>query len=94
MIRHIVCWKLVDDNKKENIARMKKELESLVGKIEGLVSLEVGECFEGSSWDAALDSTFESREALEGYRTHREHVKVADFVHTIMVERTAADYEM
>ena len=94
MIRHIVCWKLKDQNKKENVARMKKELESLVGRIEGLVSLEVGECFEGSPWDAALDSTFESREALEFYRTHPEHVKVADFIHTIMLERTAADYEM
>ncbi len=94
MIRHIVCWKLAADNKKENIKRMKKELESLVGKIEGLVSLEVGECLEGSLWDAALDSTFESREALEHYRTHPEHVKVADFIHTIMRERTAADYEM
>ncbi|MBQ1262982.1 MAG: Dabb family protein [Oscillospiraceae bacterium] len=94
MIRHIVCWKLKDENKKENVARMKKELESLVGRIEGLVSLEVGECFEGSSWDAALDSTFESSDALEFYRTHREHVKVADFIQTIMLERTAADYEM
>ena len=94
MIRHIVCWKLAEENKKENIARMKKELESLVGKIEGLVSLEVGACFEGGAWDAALDSTFESCEALDYYRTHPEHVKVADFIHTIMLERTAADYEM
>jgi len=94
MIRHIVCWKLKEEGKKENIDRMKKELTALVGKIEGLISLEVGACFEGGSWDAALDSTFESREALEYYRTHPEHVKVADFIHTIMLERTAADYEI
>lgn len=94
MIRHIVCWRIKDQNKKENIARMKEELCALVGKIDGLVSLEVGKCFEGSHWDAALDSTFESKAALEHYRTHPEHVKVADFIHTIMLERTAADYEM
>ena len=94
MIRHIVCWKLKDENKEENIARMKRELTALVGKIDGLVSLEVGACFENGAWDAALDSVFESREALEGYRVHPEHVKVADFIHTIMVERTAVDYEI
>lgn len=94
MIRHIVAWKLKDENKADNIERMKKQLTALVGKIDGLVSLEVGACFENGQWDAALDSVFESREALEGYRTHPEHVKVADFIHTIMLERTAADYEM
>lgn len=94
MIRHIVAWKLKEENKKENIERMKKELCALVGEIDGLVSLEVGACFENGAWDAALDSVFESREALEYYRTHPEHVKVADFIHTIMLERTAADYEI
>ena len=93
MVRHIVCWKLKDDvNKSESIKRMKDELTALVGKIEGLVSLEVGECFSGE-WDAALCSVLESREALEVYRTHPEHVKAQQFVHTVMLERSAADFE-
>ena len=94
MVRHIVAWKLKEENLEANVERMKKELTDLVGKIEGLVSLEVGACFEGSEYSAALDSVFESREALDYYRTHPEHVKVADFIHTIMIDRTAIDYEI
>lgn len=93
MIRHIVCWKLDENNKSENIKIMRERLSALVGKIDGLVKIEVGECYMGA-WDAVLNSEFETKEALESYRTHPEHVKVADFIHTIMVERTAADYEI
>ena len=94
MIRHIVCWKLKDQNKKDNIARMKSELEALVGKIEGLVSIEVGECAEGGEWDAALTSIHESWDALSVYRVHPEHVKVSQFVQTIAEKRSAADFEI
>lgn len=94
MIRHIVCWKLKDtEDKSENIKRMRRELTALVGKVDGLIEAEVGECFVGD-WDAALCSLFESREALESYRTHPEHVKVQQFIHTILVQRSAADYEI
>lgn len=93
MIRHIVCWKLDENNKSENIKIMRERLSALVGKIDGLVKIEVGECYMGA-WDVVLNSEFETKEALESYRTHPEHVKVADFIHTIMVERTAADYEI
>jgi hypothetical protein len=94
MVRHIVAWKLKEENREANIERMQRELTALVGKIEGLVSLEVGACFEGGEYSAALDSVFESREALDYYRTHPEHVKVADFIHTIALARTAIDYEI
>ena len=94
MIRHIVCWKFKEgENTAQNLEKIRRELCALVGKIEGLESLEVGFC-EGGEWDAALCSTLRDMEALNYYRTHPEHVKVADFIHTILESRTAADYEM
>ncbi len=46
MIKHIVLWKLKDNvggkSKLENALRLKKELESLNGKIPGMLLLEVG----------------------------------------------------
>ena len=97
MITHIVFWKLIDDethNSKDNAARIKRELEALVGVVPGLLTAEVGEGLDPSGeYNLGLLSTFESREALKAYRTHPAHVKVADFVHTAICKRTALDFE-
>ena len=45
MITHIVFWKLMEDEQhdsKANAARIKRELEALVGVVPGLLSAQVG----------------------------------------------------
>ena len=46
MVRHVVMWKLKDEaegaSKAENAVKMARMLEGLVGKIGGLLKLEVG----------------------------------------------------
>ena len=46
MIRHLVMWQLAESaegkSKQENAQIVKESLESLAGKIDGLLSIEVG----------------------------------------------------
>ena len=78
MIRHIVFWKLKDSaegkTKRENAEYIKKSLEALKGVVPGLIDAEVGINENGGAFDAALNSCFESMEALKAYDIHPEHL--------------------
>ena len=83
MVKHVILWTLKDefsDNEKAKIiSEMKEGLESLKGKIPGLIDIKVNtNKLSTSTADVMLDSTFESEEALKGYSVHPEHVAVAD----------------
>lgn len=83
MVKHIILWQLKDefsDEEKQTIkVGIKDGLESLQGKIPGLVDIRVVvDGLESSNAEVMLDSTFESEEALKGYSVHPEHVKVAN----------------
>lgn len=100
MIKHIVMWKLKDfaagADKEENAKKLKQSLESLVGVIGEIKALEVGFNFNPSpaAFDVVLYSEFESREGLEAYQKHPEHLKIVDFVGEIRSERAVVDYEV
>ena len=94
MVKHIVLWKIRDDDRKQqNIDQMIDMLTSLVGKVEGLVSMEMGYNFNtGSDYDVVLYAAFKNSAALKYYQNHPEHLKCKDFIGSISVGRTAADY--
>lgn len=99
MIRHIVLWRLKGDTSEEknrHASEIKAALEALNGRIPGLIRLEVGIDFIRSeeSSDIALYSEFESREALDVYQAHPEHLKVMPLVKAARTERRAVDYEV
>ena len=92
MIKHIVVYKLKEDvNKEEAVSIIASVLEPLVGKIPGLLHMEIRACFNGS--DYALYSEFESREALSAYTTNPLHLEAKTHFHHFISTRTAADYE-
>ena len=99
MIKHIVMWRLRDSangNDRERNARLIKEkLESLAGRIPGLIAIEVGIDFScsDSSADVVLYSEFVDRAALDGYQRHPEHEAHKPFVSAAAIERRVADYE-
>ncbi|MGN1457542.1 MAG: Dabb family protein, partial [Acutalibacteraceae bacterium] len=72
MVKHIVLWKIKDDdNKQKNIDLMIEMLTSLVGKIDGLVGIEMGYNFDVSSeYDVVLYATFKNAVALKYYQNH------------------------
>ena len=94
MVKHIVFWKVKDNaEKQKNIDCMIDMLKSLVGKIEGLISIEVGYNFNNSSdYDVVLYASFTNPSALKYYQTHPEHVKCKEFISQVTVDRACADY--
>ena len=96
MVKHIILWKLKDEyNTDEVKLGIKREIEGLLGKVPGLIEIEVQiECLSSSNVDVMLYSVLESEEALKGYAIHPEHVKVADtFVRPYTASRACIDFE-
>lgn len=98
MVKHVILWQLKEElsaEEKQNVKEgIKSGLESLKGKIPGLLDIHVEINPLGSSnADVMLDSSFESEEALKGYAVHPEHVKIADGkVRPFTKTRTCMDY--
>jgi hypothetical protein len=100
MIKHIVMWQLKEaahGNPKATNARIIKEkLEALNGRIPGLLKLEVGIDFApgSSSADLLLYSEFTTKEDLNNYQSHPEHLAAATFIREAYSERRVVDYEI
>lgn len=101
MVRHVILWKLneqLSEEEKQNIkAGIKNGLESLVGKVPGLldVKVHIDGRLASSNADVMLDSLLESADALKSYATHPEHVAVANGkVRPYTIQRTCLDFEV
>lgn len=100
MVKHVILWQLKDELSEEEKQSVKlgiKEgLEGLVGKVPGLLEVQVNiNGLESSNADVMLDSLLESEEALKGYAIHPEHVAVADGkVRPFTKSRVCLDYEV
>lgn len=100
MVKHIILWTLKEmpeDEKALVKAGIKEGLESLAGKIPGLLDIRViaDGRLESSTADLMLDSSFESFDALKGYASHPEHIRVADEkVRPFTSSRACLDYEV
>lgn len=100
MVKHIILWQLKDElssREKNDIKQgIKEGLESLRGKIPGLLEIHVQTaCLPSSNADVMLDSAFTDEAALKGYATHPEHVAVADGkVRPYTKSRVCMDFEV
>lgn len=97
MVKHMIVWNLKEGIDKEAVkAEIKKQLEDLVGKIDGLLEMNIIiEGLPSSSGDLMMDSSFESADALKAYAVHPLHVAIADgIVRPNTASRVAYDYEV
>ena len=98
MLKHIVMWKLKSDNKTENIKLMSEKLKSLKGKIDCIQDFEVGfSCESGGKigiFDIVLVSSFKDKNDLEKYQKDEEHLKVGEFIKSVVEGRAVVDYEI
>lgn len=100
MLRHIVMWQFKDEaegkTRAENCALIKGKLEALPGRISFIRKLEVGINAYPSSMasDMVLITEFDSKDDLDLYAVHPEHVKVSDYVGKVRVSRTVVDYNL
>ena len=93
MIRHIVLFNVKEGEDKDQVTAIAaKVLEPLVGKIPGLLHMEIRRAFNGM--DYALYSEFESREALTNYASHPLHLEAKDHFFHLLDSRVAADYDL
>ncbi len=93
MVKHIVLYTLKDGVEKESAVKMIAScLEPLVGKIPGLLHLEVRKAYNGM--DYALYSEFESRDALSAYAVHPLHLEAKKHFFHLLDRRVAADYDV
>ncbi|HNQ96558.1 MAG: Dabb family protein [Spirochaetales bacterium] len=98
MLKHIVMWQFKDEaegkTRSENCRHIRGLLESLVGVVPEILSLEVGinEYPSPQSSDMVLTVEFESKEALDRYTAHPEHVKVSTYVGKVRTSRSVVDY--
>ena len=94
MVKHIVVYTLKEGvDKAEAVRIVAESLEPLVGKIPGLLKMEIRPCFQGGM-DYCLYSEFESRQALADYAVHPLHLEAKTHFHHFLQTRTAADFEV
>lgn len=97
MVKHVVMWNIQEGlNKQEVVKKLKEELEGLPGKIECLISLDLGAHFNKTATgrDVVLYSEFETLDDLQKYLVHPDHVKAADYVKSVVCDRVDVDYEI
>lgn len=79
-----------------NAARMKVLLESMRGKVPGLLALEVGlaEAALEANCDVVLVCDFSDEAALAAYQNHPEHQAMKPFIGAIRESRWVLDYRV
>jgi hypothetical protein len=101
MLRHIVMWKLRDEqngrNKAENARHIQSLLHGLRGQIDGLLAIDVGiqQVYEGDAEqlsDVVLIADFVDTEALKTYHHHPAHQAVLPLIGELRTERRVVDY--
>ena len=98
MIKHIVAWTFADEaegaDKATNVAFAARALRELPDLVPGIVEFEVITPQEGldNSFDLALYSVFTDADALQGYATHPDHLKVVAIIKARVSGRAVIDY--
>ena len=94
MLKHIVMWKLKEENRADNALQIKQMLEAMAGKVPGLRAIEVGiNAIHGpDTCDVVLYCEFEDEQALNDYNEHPDHLAIRNFVKHIRESRHQVDY--
>jgi hypothetical protein len=87
-------FKFKDENKSANLEETRNRLNALVDLVPALNSMEVGINFTiaDRAYDLSLYSTFDTKEDLDIYAVHPEHLKVVEFIKSVTIESKVVDY--
>lgn len=98
MVRHIVMWKMSDEAKANDfdgkVQLLREKFDDMIGKIDGLLEIELRKNYKPGNFDVSLLCTFDSREAEEAYQTNPIHVAVKEIIGQWAVERACVDYDV
>lgn len=93
MVKHVVAFKLKDIN---DGPMLKEAIESMAGKIPGLLEIEAGLDFNKSdaAYDLVLISSHKDKDALNVYQDHPVHVEVKNLIVPRVSARVVVDYNI
>ena len=96
-VKHIVMRNLRGDSEQErteNIHKVKQEFEAIRHEIPGLKLLEIGVDFSKIDYacHVVLYSEFVSAQALQDYATHPAHIRVKEALGNLRTHRYQVDY--
>ena len=99
MVKHVIIWSfkegLSDTEKQAAAAKIKTDIEGLMGQIEGLLDIKIENVpLSSSTGDLLLDSTFADEDALKAYQVNPIHVAVATYVRSMVGARQCFDFEV
>ena len=96
MIKHVVMWKFKEENREENMKKTREMLLALPPVISEIKKMEVyfDITHTAASADVMLDTEFLTVEDLQTYAVHPEHLKVAEFVNSVVFSRVVLDSEI
>jgi hypothetical protein len=94
MIDHLVFLAVREDASSEEIEDLISSLRGLKDSVPGVVDLTVGENFSERSggYTHGMFVRFESREGLQGYMKHPDHLAVVEKLDALTT-RIVVDYE-
>ncbi|MBW7885444.1 MAG: Dabb family protein [Caldilineaceae bacterium] len=92
-LTHVVLMKFHDPTP-EVLGKATSLLRGLAGKVPDLRGLEVGTDVLHSprSYDLALITRFDSLAGMQRYQEHPEHLKVLDYLRTVLASAVAVDF--
>jgi hypothetical protein len=99
MLKHIVMWKLKEHadgaDKAANAIKIKQLLDACAGIVPGMGTFEVAVAQPGleATYDVVLYSEFASKEALDAYQQHPQHIALKPFMSAVRESRQCMDYE-
>ena len=95
MVMHIVMFQFQKGTSETIKEEIKQQIEGLADLVPGLLNIKVGHNFaqEERAMDMVLISHFESKEDLDFYATHPEHLKVVEYIKTVAEYTKVVDFE-
>lgn len=97
MIRHIILWKFSDQVKKDGneeqvVGLLRQSAASMVGKIDGLFSAEIGRNVAGGAYDFVYCAELRDQQALDAYRENPLHVAHKELAKPYVSNPLVVDY--
>jgi hypothetical protein len=95
MFHHIVMYWLKDRDNQALMQETLDKLNSMEGKIPGLLRVKArkDEAGDARSCDLCLVTVLESREAFQAYKAHPVHLPVKEHMHRVVERSASADFE-
>ena len=97
MVEHLVMFKFVDGTDETQLEAVTEGLRSLRTKVPGILELTAGRNFtqRARGYHLGLLVRLRDREALAGYGTHPEHLRVVEtLIKPHLDELIVLDYEV